>query len=585
MNANGIRFDSFLPVWMVLSVAVLLGIFFVWKEFERKHGYRTLRIIAQIIAVISLTFLILRPSIKKEITTGSAILLTKGYDKHIADSLVSNLGLRVIRMYDADRFTRSKNVDSWHALNEDVNDIHFVLGEGIPAAALDEYNLHFNFIKGESSNGITQLNILPFKKNQLNFIQGRVKHEESAILKLIGPSGIEDSVQFNGKGQEAFSLSALAKQEGKFIYQLKLEANGKLLESGNLPIEVLPERKLNILFMQQYPTFEVRNLKNFLGEKGHAVTLRYQVSKNIYKYEYSNTENQIFSRLNNKVLDNIDLLITTPEALNDLSASEFQILQTSMEEGLGVIMSISQPLKKLGSIFPYELVPVNSDTVTLASEQWKEKFTFRSAAWRVKTSSAITGLFSDQDHNLISGYFYHGLGKVGFQLLSETYPILLKGKSQEYASLWSPLIEGTSRRRLENFKVHITSPFPVYPNEPIHFEVLSTTEAPELNFDNIRIPLKEDITVNQLWYGTVWAGASGWHQLSLQDSTKLNFYVSGKGEWQALRQVNQMQQNNTYLDSGDTFNQIVSEYQPVSMLLFFVLFILSSGGLWLLSKL
>jgi hypothetical protein len=585
MNANGLRFDSFLPVWMILGVATLLGIFFIWKEFERKQGYRTLRILAQIIAVISLTVLILRPSVKKEITIGSAVLLTKGYDKRTADSLVSNLGLRVIRMFDTAPFPNAEEVDSWHALNKDLNDIHFVLGEGLPIAVLDEYNLYFNFIGGEKPTGVTQLDIRPFKKNQLNFIQGVVDSNEPSRLKLVGPTGTEDSVQLKGVAHETFSLGSFTKQEGKFLYQLTREVNGRVIESGNLPVEILPERKLNILFLQQYPTFEVRNLKNFLGVKGHAVVLRYQVSKNIFKYEYSNSEKQVFSRLNNEFLNDLDLLITSPEALQELSSSEFQTLESSIKEGLGVMLLIGQPLKKLEGIFPYALVPVNADTVTLTSAQWKEKITFRSAALRLKESSAVTGLFRDKNNNLVSGYFYHGLGKIGFQFLSETYPILLKGKSQEYASIWSPLLEGVSRRKQENFKFKIITPFPRYANQPIDFEIVASQNAPELFYDSIRIPLQEDVSVSQLWHGTIWADAPGWHQFTTQDSTAFSFYVTEEDEWSALNRVNQAHENKMY-NANDAIlsNVIGTAYTPVSPLFLFVLFVLASGALWLTAK-
>jgi len=586
MNADGLIFYSVFPVWIVLGAASLLGAFFIWKEIQRRHRYLAWRIIAQLVVLLSLIGLILRPSMKTEKAIGAALLLTRGYDKNAADSLVRAIGLRTIRVFDAASYSNSETLSSWHLLQKDAKDIRFVLGEGIPASALDEFDLHFDYIKGTMPYGITQLSIEPLKKNQINFIQGQVNYNDGpATLKLVGPAGVEDSLQLKGQGTVPFSLSILARQEGKFIYQLNLIAGGKMIGSENLPVEILPEKKLTILFLQQYPSFETRYLKNYLGEKGHAVTMRYQVSKTVFRYEYANRDKQVFPKLSSQLLSGTDLLMTTPEALKDLSAGESQTLQTAMKEGLGVLLLFSQPVKELQKIFPYELIPVNTDTVSLASLQWKDKLTLPATPLRVNALPSIQALFKDKENKILSGYFYNGSGKTGFQFLNETYRLMLEGKVNEYARLWSPLIESTSRRKQENFKINITTPFPWFAEEPIHFEIISSSEAPELAYDSIRIPLKEDVGISQLWHGTVWVDHSGWHQLSLQDSTRFNFYVSAEKDWVTLNKTNLLLRNRTYRAEGRSGSSLITGYRPVSPLLFFLLFIFASGVLWLLAKL
>ena len=390
MSGDGLILNSTFPVWIVLSVIILVGTFFIWKEIQRKHRYLTLRIIAQVIVFFSITGLILRPSVKTEKTIGSALLLTKGYTKNTADSLVKTLSLRTIRASDAAPYSNSETLASWHLLQKDAKNIRFVLGEGVPVSALDEYDLHFDYIKSNTSVGITQLNSEPLKKNQLNYIQGQVNYDRPSTLKLIGPAGIEDSVQLKGKSSMPFSLSTFTKQEGKFIYQLELITDGKPIESNNLPVEVLPEKKLNILFIQQYPTFETRYLKNYLAEKGHGVTLRYHVSKTVFRYEYSNTDKQVFSKLNNQLLNEIDLLITTPEAIKDLTTSEVNTLQSSMNDGLGVLLLFSQRVKGIQNIFPFELTDVKTDTVSLTSTHWKSKLTLPATPLRINAGLYFT---------------------------------------------------------------------------------------------------------------------------------------------------------------------------------------------------
>lgn len=585
MNGDQIIFNSFFPLWLVTAVAVVLTLFFIWKEIQRKQHYLAIRIIAQLIITITLVVLIIRPSVKREKTIGAALLLTKNYNKRIADSLVEKYGMRVLRSSDADAYPKAKSITSWHSLQEDAKDIRFVVGEGVPISALEEYDLHFDYIKNKLPEGITQITPSSLKKNQLNFIRGRVNHTQASSLQLISPAGIEDSITLKNSGTTEFALRTLPKQAGRFLYKLNLTADGKILESNTLPVEVIEEQKLNILFLQQFPTFETRYLKNYLEDHGHSITLRYQVSKNIYHYEYGNRDKQLLPKLTTTVLDASDVLFITPEAINDLSQSEIQSLESAVRHGLGMILLISKPVKNIQRFLPYELTAVTTDTIALSSDQWKNKITFSAAPWRMRSSPAVSAVLEDTDHRALSGYFYQGAGVTAFQLLSETYRLMLDGKKTAYASVWSPLIEHASRKQPQPFRLRITSPFPYAPDEPVHFEVIAAADAPALYYDSIRIPLKENVTIHQLWHGTVWADQAGWHQFSAPDSSRFNFYVTDKSEWNALRVSNQVGRNRlcTAKDSGAVSN--IAEYEPLSPLLFFLLFIAASGTLWLVAKL
>lgn len=115
-------------------------------------------------------------------------------------------------------------------------------------------------------------------------------------------------------------------------------------------------------------------------------------------------------------------------------------------------------------------------------------------------------------------------------------------------------------------------------------EVISSGNAPELFLEDSRVPLKEDITINDVWHGTVWSNQEGWHNLILQDSTQLNFYISSKNEWSSLNLSNQAGRNLTYSSSAKSVESAVVKYHRVSPLLFFLVFLLASGTLWLLAK-
>jgi hypothetical protein len=110
---------------------------------------------------------------------------------------------------------------------------------------------------------------------------------------------------------------------------------------SKIPIEVKPEEKLNILFVQKYPTAEVRYLKNFLAEKGYAITVRSQISKTNFHYEYSNQESIRIDRLTPELLETLDLVFLDSESLNGLSPSELKTLEQACRAGLGAIILLN----------------------------------------------------------------------------------------------------------------------------------------------------------------------------------------------------------------------------------------------------
>jgi hypothetical protein len=588
MTVEILSFNPVFPPWATVAVAVIISALFIYKEIQRARQFVTLRIAMQILITVSLLGLALRPSYKGEAASTSVLLLTKGYDKTKADSLKKVFSLRVVRTQQADGYADSKVISSWHQLSEYAAGVKYVLGEGIPPYALDEFeDLHFDFISSSQPEGVVKLESKQLKVNASNMLSGEFRSRDNeTLLQLNGPGGIEDSVQLNGNGILQFSLKTKPKQSGKFIYQLITKDKGKIIQQENLPLEVFPEKKLKILFIQQYPTFETRHIKNYLSEKGHTVIVRYQVSKNAFRYEYANGERVSIPVISSSLLSSFDLLVMSPEALTSFSLGERQAFETSLKEGLGVLLLFSQPpAKQLQTIFPITTISIKSDTVKFTVPNGLEKFTLPAVPIRASSSPVVHSIISDHNKNIVSGYFNNHLGKIGFQFLNETYRLALEGKSDEYARLWSPLIDAIARTERDEFKITITSPFPLYEDQPVQVNVISAEKAPELFMDRIRVPMKEDVTIDNFWHSTVWVSKTGWHQFSLQDSTQLNFYVSDDNEWSTLNLSNQITRNKIY-QSLPSANQPVSlAYKPISPLLFFLLFLFSSGTLWLLAKL
>jgi hypothetical protein len=170
--------------------------------------------------------------------------------------------------------------------------------------------------------------------------------------------------------------------------------------------------------------------------------------------------------------------------------------------------------------------------------------------------------------------------------LQETYRLALEGDSVAYSSLWSDLLEKTSRTRGQNFSIQIENPFPIFENEPIDFSIISSGSSPIVSDDGVEIPLLEDVSVDDVWHGRVWGDKPGWHSLIIkEDSTTLNYYISEKEAWPSIVKTNNQVHTSLNSTSTPVKKRAQQASQPVPPWIFYVMFLLCAGFLWLAPKL
>lgn len=573
-------------MWLILLGATLLLMFLIWKEINRKNRFLALRIFAAVFMIGSVTLWLLQPTTTVEKDSTSIILLTKNYDRLKADSLSKkHSAYKLLRTVDAASFNDAAVLMPYELVDH-KNDIVFILGDGLPYYEQEKITSPYSFIPSKLPLGITQLSVpKSVRKNQTGTISGSVNIKGKTRLVLEEPGGRRDSVLLTGMGEKSFSLSFQTQQAGLFRYSVILRDSVSSKTEGYLPIEITPEKKLNILFVQKYPSAEVRYLKNFLAEKGHALLVRSQISKNDFHYEFSNRESARIDKLTSESLSEFDLFLMDSESLYELNSSESRSIEQAIREGLGVVTLMNDiDLKKKLPLLNASLKTYAHDTVHLKIKT--QSIVLPALPVSVQALPSITPI-SSSAARILSGYRNEVAGKVGFQLLHETYRLLLEGKTTEYATLWTPLLESTARLTAEPFKIQITNSFPYYQDEPLAVQVISSGDEPELKANSTLLPLLEDVLIDDYWHATTWTGKSGWHSLTTQDSTALHYYVSPESEWSALRIANQQQQHLSNKPSiiSKKESNLITEHKPISALWFFMIFLLTSGFLWLAPKL
>lgn len=577
MSDFGLSFSPLFPWWIVLVVTILVFGLFLTLELKRKQKLLAFRIIALTLLFLSLAGMLLRPSLKTE-KKSEVVLLTPGFQKSKVDSLLKqNPGLRIIRTNSSKPFPGSEELRSYQQLSDE--NIKYIYGEGLSQFALELCKKSFDFLPGEIPPGVVELTVPTIFQNRKNSISGVFSSPHKTKLKLVGPTGAVDSTVLD-RGENAFSFSIHPTQSGLFIYSVVSEDSLGNKSTERLPLEVRPEINLRILFIHHFPSAEVRYLKNFLAEKGHSIAVRSQTSKNNFSEEFINTPRTQLNRISSDLLNSFDLILTDSKSLEGFNASEKTALEKSVLSGLGLIVTDATSKKNEFYSFKGKVLSADTAHFSVASK----KYVFPALPLDVGNHSALESVLKNKNR-MLSGYRFWGAGKIGFLLLQETYRLALEGNTEDYATIWSELIEKIARRENKKFEVKIDTYFPYYTDEPIHFSIISSGEKTVLFADRVKIPISEDVVVDDLWNGKVWAGKSGWHQFKMADSTVLNYFVHKSNEWQSIR-ASSSRAATLLAQKASAIggNSIQFSDDPISPVLFYIIFILASGFLWLAPK-
>lgn len=584
---TAILFDPLFPITWVAIGTVLVLCLLGWLEIKHNQKLLILRLLALLLAVLSVVCLITNPtlSIKK---SSDIILLTPQYKTETFDSLLkTNPKSQVYKLKGISRVNNAIEIQNYRDLSDLKGNI-FLLGEGLPQYMLeyvDTSSLHY--FPSPHPNGFIGINANKISTvNQRAKLEGIINVSGAQTLTLTGPAATEDSIRINAENQQSFSLTFTPKASGQYLYTLTAsDSSGKISFTEQVPVHVKEQKALSILFLSDYPSAEIRFLKNSLEKKGHKLTLRYKISKDKYRTEFINTPQKSIGRLNEELLQRFDLILTDVSSLASFSNGEIRELTVAMKGGLGILSLINSSTlpKQANDLLPFKLTKIKIDSAQLLVNKQRLKI----SATPVNISSE-RNLFTIQrttSGRTVSGYYQTGLGKAGFQLLTNTFSLELAGEKEAYAEIWSPLIAAIARKELKEYDLSFITPFPYYLDEPIEFKIIGGTIRPTLSMDSLQIPLVEDPVIKNVWVGKIWASQTGWNSFYIdQDSSRHNFFVSQPEGWRSLQVFNQQKSMRKLSSQKEHVVEHVL-FQPIPRVIFFFLFLLSVGFLWLIPKL
>lgn len=574
---------TFLNEHLILPIsfgAAILVLVFIWKEWSQSGKHRlALKVVLAFLTIFSLILIALKPAIPGNIDSNKIVLLTDGFEDFQLDSLKK-----------AHKRIKQLEYDPGKLISEEIRSAEkvFIIGHG-----LKEYDLWqldevpVKFLGGNPPEGIVKLN---YKQESfvgdylmLKGLYSNPKSGNRLVLQDPGGTGL-DSLVFNAEEKQRFLLSAELKVEGKYLFSLvEKDSLGAILTSDPVPVKVTEKELLQILIINSFPIFETRYLKNFLAEAGHRVTVRSQITIGRYIYEYFNTNRSPLGNLTKKNLESFDLLIIDAASLRNLSGNQTSAIENSVREnGLGIFIQADDAFFKspgMGTDLDFERIAISE----VSMEQWPG-IKLSVYPYTLKDDFGMQSIHASNNMSW-SGYKRNGSGRIGTTVFTNTYQLLLDGRSKAYKQLWSQVVEQISRK--ENpAAAWEKNQMIAYKDEPFNFRLRTVLDSVKVkNQDENTIPLMQDVDFPTLWKGTTWPKRSGWNTLQADTSGIFEYYVTENTHWNALTAFNTLEGNRCYFNRPEPAVQGLRPLEPVSPLWFFALFLFCMGGLWLEPKL
>ncbi|CAM3780635.1 hypothetical protein MUGA111182_09395 [Mucilaginibacter galii] len=585
----------------VIIICIILLLLFGWQEIKRADRRRlSWRLLAIVLAVAALACLALPLSYRGQIPVAdqsTGILLTEGFNK---DSIPVGSPVFTLDKAIQKNYAKAQLINSLQELTNRKPALKQIkiLGYGLEDYELKQLkNIPVSYTPAPAPSGIQSISWpAKLKTGEALNLQGKFKNNEGSPVKLIlkGLNTTLDSVIIPSGKTSNFQLAALPKLTGRVVYQL-LSLSGKdTLANESIPLEIEPTKPIKVLLLSASPNFEDRFLKNWLGENGYAVAARASISKDKASEEYFNLEKLNLQHITTTLLDKFDVIIGDLSALKSLTPAEGGALKQQVtQKGLGVIIradSSGKAASWLQSSFPVNTVAVKEQlSVPLILQNSKTKTARLNIdptyiGYRNNTQSLVT----DAQNHELAATTLAGAGKLVFTTLNHTYTWMLAGNKQDYASLWSLLINQSARKLPPSDNWKVDSPFPNV-NEPVILTLQSSVAPSSIAINDQPVSPAQNAATPYEWQSTYFPQKTGWQQAKWGGRGQAWWYVNTKKSWSSLKKLKKAATTHIFVANQSQKDTVTKQIQQkvkieVSKIWFYLILLASCTFLWVERK-
>jgi hypothetical protein len=403
-------------------------------------------------------------------------------------------------------------------------------------------------------------------------LRGRVEGIAGAGVDLRDPAGtVVASATVDAAGR--FLLHAVARDAGPALFSLRVsDREGRVVDDVAAPIVARAGAPLRVLLIAAAPDPELKYLRRWIVDAGLALDSRIGLSEGVALGDGP-------VRLDAAALGATDLAIIDERAWRTLPAGQRDALLAAVDAGLGLLLRVdaAPDPARAGRLAGFTLQPAPDATPVRAFEDAGEGSAFTRAPVAVAAEGAAVALRADDGRPLLL-WRAQGEGRVGLDLLQDSWRLVLAGHAARHATFWSSTFATLARPRGGPAS---TPPIEARVGEravACGIEGDAAIEAP----DGTRTALRVDPATGAARCAAAWPRAAGWHALLAGDMRE-PFFVRAADSAPALAAAARAQATRALVAATEP-STLELRAAPWPRWPFFLAWLAASAGLWWLER-
>lgn len=514
------------------SLGLLRTLWFAWRRRARPRAWRIVALLVLQLGAAALLYRVLFPP-RVAGTVETLVVATAGSPTDLAPRQAT--AERLIALPEAPVLAGAERVpDLGTALRRHPGTAQLrVVGRGLGARDRDAVgNVRIAFEPAPLPRGLVEL--APPERVQAGAdfaVRGRIHGVGGGRVELLDPSGQRiDRQPLDAAGR--FVLRGATRADGLAEFQLRaLDAAGATVETASVPVAIAAPRPIRVLVLAGGPDAELKYLRRWALDSGSRLHTQIQLGGGLQAGDAP-------VAFTAATLKGFDAVVLDERAWDALGEARRRTLVGAVRDGLGALVRITGPISPAGRRSLAALgVEVAASTAPaefqLASREDGNEFLaarlgpgtqdapnssgtaptdrlprLTRQSWQLRTGSAHAWLH-DRDGRALAAWSAVGRGRVAAWLPIDTYQLVLIGREDLHAALWSQALGSVARPRAQGV---LTPPTDARTGERVALCGLS--EAARITAPDGRdTALLRDPATGAAACAGFWPTQAGWHTL------------------------------------------------------------------------
>jgi hypothetical protein len=343
-------------------------------------------------------------------------------------------------------------------------------------------------------------------------------------------------------------LHGSARAAGRSEFTLRLlDAQQHVVDSLPVPVQTVAAPPPRVLILAGAPGPELKYLRRWATDTGLAVQAQASAGGGV-------TLGDAPVALSTARLAATDVLVLDERSLAALSAAQRTLVQQALRDGLGVVVRSSGPLNdatrqalrnwglpvSAGTRAAPLQLPADPEAALLRARRGPQRPSTDSTAWMDEADAAshsatppalerfdagVTdseALLLDAKGNAVGGWRSVGRGRIALLPVTDSYRLVLSGRDDRYAELWSGVLSKVARALPGAPAIRLQTATPWSGERVTLCEVPNGTRVRDA--EGHTVALQVDPASGSQQCAGYWPQQPGWHQLQHGDTVQA-FYV------------------------------------------------------------